>query len=129
MRALNDFFTIFKVQTSYKPRVLHVNRGGEFLNHLSDVKLGKRGIILEVIALDTLAQNRPAERARAIIIEDTYCIIDSSGIPYTLWLYAIRTAITILNLLPALANGGKSPYECLSAFIELGGSKPYIYHL
>ena len=129
IQALNDFFTIFKVQTSYKPRVLYINKRGEFLNYLFNVKLRIKGIILEVIALDTLAQNRPAERARAIIIKDTYCIIDSSRIPYTLQLYAIRIAITILNLLPALVNRGKSPYECLSTFIELRGSKPYIYYL
>ncbi|MBE3041262.1 hypothetical protein IMZ48_01480, partial [Candidatus Bathyarchaeota archaeon] len=55
MRALNDFFTMFETQTSHKPRVLHVDGGGEFLNHLSSVELGARGIVLEVIAPDTPA--------------------------------------------------------------------------
>ncbi|MBE3041263.1 hypothetical protein IMZ48_01485 [Candidatus Bathyarchaeota archaeon] len=57
-------------------------------------------------------------------------MMDASGIPYTLWLYAIRTATTIINLLLTSSNAGsKSPYKCLSAHIELGGSKPYIHHL
>ncbi|MBE3046304.1 hypothetical protein IMZ48_27960 [Candidatus Bathyarchaeota archaeon] len=130
MRALNDFFTMFETQTSHKARVLHVDGGREFINQLTDAELLARGIVLEVTAPDTPAQNGPAERAGAIIVEATRCMMDSSGIPYRLWLYAIRTATTIINLLPTSSNdGSKSPHECLAAHIKLGGTKPYIHHL
>jgi len=57
-----------------------------------------RGIVVEVIALDTLAQNRGSEKARHYIIMRARLIaIDANLLP-DLWPKAYKTAIYLGNI-------------------------------
>ncbi|MBE3043303.1 hypothetical protein IMZ48_12175 [Candidatus Bathyarchaeota archaeon] len=129
-KALKDFFKLFETQTGLKPRVLHVDAGKEWLNYLVEAEIAAWGIELEVTAPDTPAQNGPAERAGAILVEAMRCMLLGAGLPDDLWMYALQTAVTVINLLPTASNEGQeSPHEALARYRYANDHEPYIKHL
>ena len=93
-------------------------------------ELNARGVILHVTAPDTPAQNGPAEQAGALVVEAARAMMQQAKIPHDLWLYAVKTAVMIINLLPTTGNEGHmSPHERLSQFLSSNNPKPYIKHL
>ena len=130
MRALHDFFNMWETQTGIKHRELHCDAGTEFKNKAVGAELAARGMQFLPAATDTQAQNGPAKRGHRTITEAARTMCLAVGIPPNLWLYAVRTAVTVINLLPASGNhGSKSPHEALYQFLQIPEKKPYIKHL
>ena len=130
MKALYDFFNLWERQTGYAARVLHADAGREFINFVVKSEIEARGMILEVTAPDTPAQNGPAERAGRVIIEAARTMRIAAGIPEDLWLYTLKTAVDTINLLPTSSNPDHiSPHEALAKALGMPKTAPYIKHL
>ena len=68
---------------------MHVDAGKEWINYLVGAEIAAWGIELEVTAPDTPAQNGPAERAGAVIVEAMRCMLLGAELPEDLWMYAL----------------------------------------
>lgn len=52
-------------------------------------------------------------------------MLNYAGLPYPLWMYAVHTATTLINLLPTITNEDhKSPRECLAEFLHTNDPNP-----
>ena len=88
-------------------------------NHLQD-----RGITIQVTAPYAHQQNGKAERYIQTLEDDMQTLLADSGLPFSFWGWAIRTAQYLRNWLPtSVLPAGITPYECYR------GMKPDLSHL
>ena len=90
-----------------------------------------RGIVVEVIAPDTLAQNRGSEKVGHYITMRARTIAIDANLLYDLQLEAYKTAIYLSNITPRESFRQKTPYEVVTrkklrlAHLYLFGCKAY----
>jgi hypothetical protein len=82
-----------------------------------------RGIIVEVIAPDMLAQNRGSEKAGHYITMRARTMAIDANLPHDLWLKAYKTAIYLGNITPRESLRWKTPYKVITR------KKPKLAHL
>ena len=72
--------------------------------------------------LGTLQQNGLAERCNKTLIDMVRSMINNSSLPKSLWMYALKTAMYLLNRLP-------SKVVSINSFELWTGTKPSLRHL
>ena len=84
-----------------KLKVIRSYRGGEYL--LGDFKdyLIQNGIVSQLTAPRTPQQNGVVKRKNRSLLEMTRPMISYSTLPISIWGYALKTAMHILNLVPS----------------------------
>ena len=82
-----------------------------------------KSIVVEVIAPDTLAQNRRSEKARHYIIIQARLIAINANLLYNLQLKAYKTTIYFSNITLRESLRQKTPYKVVTS------KKPKLAHL
>ena len=82
-----------------------------------------KGIVVEVTALDTLAQNGSSEKARHYIIMQAYLMAINANLLDDLWPKAYKTAIYLGNITPKKSLRWKTLYK------DITSKKPMLAYL
>src|SRR6202044_3154905 len=116
--AKSDTFTTYKeyeawcrTQLDAKIKVLHSDRGGEYLDKEFILHLKKQGTDQKLTVHDTASQNGVAERRNRTIVERIQALLHASGLPRFLWGEAARHVVWLMNQTSTKAVKGKTPYE------------------
>ena len=84
--------------------------------------LESKGICAQYTMPGTPQQNGVAKRKNRTLMDMVRSMMNNSSVPVLLWMYALRTAIYLLNRIPSKAVP-KTPYELWT------GRKPSLRHL
>jgi len=109
------------VNTQYeaKIKILHTDRGGEFLGHEFTNHLSAAGTIRNLTVHDTTKHNGIAERLNRTLLEKVRAMLHASGLPRNLWGEAVKHAVYLKNRTSTRAlPENKTPYEMIH------GAKP-----
>jgi hypothetical protein len=116
--------TIDFVEAQYKTKVRFLRVDGETaLDKSFRQRMLHRGIVVEVIAPDTPAQNGGSEKAGHYITMRARTMAIDANLPHDLWPEAYKTAIYLGNITPRESLRWKTPYEVIT------GKKPRLAHL
>ena len=118
LRTKSDAFETYKeyeawcrTQLDAKVKVLHSDRGGEYLDKEFISYLKKQGTDQKLIVHDTASQNGVAERQNRTIVERIQALLHASGLPKFLWGEAARHVIWLMNRTSTRAVEGMTPFE------------------
>ncbi|XP_075080360.1 uncharacterized protein LOC107807206 [Nicotiana tabacum] len=129
--ALKVFVTEVERQLDKKVKIIRSDRGGEYYGKYNESGqcpgpfakfLEERGICAQYTVSGTPQQNGVAERRNRTLIDMVRRLISNSSLPKSLWTYALKTAIYLLNRVPSKAVP-KTPFELWT------GRKPSLKHL
>ena len=107
-------------------RILRSDNGGEYLSDAFKAYLKTEGIKHETSIPYTPQQNGKAERGNRTIEEKITCLLhdtDNLQDRGRYWAESMATATFLINRLPSVATGGRTPYEAYR------GSKPSVHFL
>ncbi|MBW0563824.1 hypothetical protein O181_103539, partial [Austropuccinia psidii MF-1] len=93
-----------------KLKKLISERGGEFLNKISQLLAKEHGFIHRLSPPETPQHNGFAERSNQTILEKAKCLLGSCNLPAEYWADAINTAIFLSNLTPTRSRKNKLPH-------------------
>ena len=120
LRAKSDVFDAYQkyaawceTQLGTRIKVLHSDRGGEYLASKFIDFLEKRGTRQKLTVHDTPQQNGVAERRNRTILEGIRAILNESSLPKNMWGEAARHIIWLMNRTQTKAVDGKTPYEAV----------------
>ena len=112
INALEVFITKVERQLDRKVKIIRSYRGGEYYGKYDENGqhpgpfskfLKKQGIRVHYTMPGTLQQNGVAKRRNCTLMDMVRSIISNSFIPLSLWMYALRTSIYLLNRVPSKA--------------------------
>ncbi|CAA7265260.1 unnamed protein product [Cyclocybe aegerita] len=126
----DEAFTAYKgyeawcgTQLNAHVKVLHSDRGGEYLGKEFTLHLKSKGTEQKLNVHDTPQHNGVAEQRNRTIAERIRALLHSSGLPKSLWGKAARHVIWLMNRTLTKAISGMTPYK--AAF----GRKPNLRHV
>ncbi len=119
--AKSDAFGAYKIQEAeietqhgVKIKILHSDRGGEYLSDAFTQHLKKRGTKQKLTVHDTPQHNGLAECRNRTILERVRAVLHASGLPRFLWAEAARHIVWLMNRTGTKAlNGNITPFEAL----------------
>ena len=120
---LDTFIKMAERQTGLKLQRLRSDRGGEYCSDAMKEYCKARGIIHELTAPYSPAQNGVAERRQRTLVESARCMLHAAKLPPSFWSEALLTAAYVGNLSPTSALHGATPYE------QWFNAKPDVSHL
>ena len=130
LRNKNDAFQSYKdyeawcdTHLSARIKVLHSDRGGEYLGKYFDEYLKTKGTMQKLTVHDTPQHNGVAERRNRTIVERIRALLHSSGLPKTFWGEAARHVVWLMNRTSTKAVEGMTPFEAVF------GKKPDLRHV
>ena len=94
-------------------KVLHSNRGGEFLSGEFDGYLQSQGTVRKLTTHHTPELNGISERLNRMLMDRIRRLTHDSGLPKSLWGEALRHTTWLKNQTATRALDGKMPYEAL----------------
>lgn len=113
-------------QHGVRMKVLHSDRGGEFISQDFADHLARQGIEQRLTVHDTPEHNGAAERVHLTILNMVRALLISSGLPRFLWGEALQHAVWIYNRTPRAAIGFRTPYEArFKTTADLSELKPF----
>jgi hypothetical protein len=115
---LKDYEAWCTTQLDKKVKILHSDRGGEYLGKEFILHLNSRGTKKKLTVNDTPQHNGVVERRNRTIVERVRAVLHASGLPKSLWGEAARHVVWLMNRTSTKAVTGQTPYE--AAF----GKKP-----
>lgn len=116
--AYLEFEQWCETQLGARIKVLHIDRGGEYMSDKFIAHLKARGTVQKLTVHDTPQHNGVAERRNRTILERVRALLHASGLPRFLWGEAARHVVWLLNRTSTKAVDDMTPLE--SAF----GTKP-----
>ena len=131
LRKRNDAFQFYttteaRIELNSTNRVLTVRMDGapELSEGLMGAHIRGRGITIQVTAPYAHQQNGKAERYVRTLEDDMQTLLADSGLPFSFWGWAVRTAQYVRNRLPtSVLPSGITPFE------RYHGRKPDLSHL
>jgi Reverse transcriptase (RNA-dependent DNA polymerase)/gag-polypeptide of LTR copia-type/Integrase core domain/GAG-pre-integrase domain/Zinc knuckle len=118
LAAYKDFEAECLTQHKARIKVLHSDRGGEYMGKEFVLHLKKNGTKQKLTIHDTPQHNGVAERLNRTILEKVRAMLHASGQPKFLWGEAARHAVWLKNRTSTKALDGMTPFEALT------GDKP-----
>ncbi|EKM57314.1 uncharacterized protein PHACADRAFT_194873 [Phanerochaete carnosa HHB-10118-sp] len=113
--AALDHFKKYKAcvekQTRKKLKAVRCDNAKEFVDGKFKAYLDEQGIILEMTAPYSPAQNGIAEHLNRTLVEYARAMLIAKNLPKFLWEDAVAYACFLKNQSPTRALGGKTPYE------------------
>ena len=100
-----------ETQTGNRIKVVHSDRGGEFLSKQFIAHQDSRGTTRELTVHDSPPKNGTAERGMRMRTERACTLLLASGLPHFLWEEAMQHTTWLQNRTPTRALDGKTPYE------------------
>jgi len=131
VNALEIYINEVERQLDRKVKVVRSDRRGKYYGrydqsgqHLGpfDRFLEKRGICVQYTMLGTPQQNDVSERRNQTLMDMVRSMLSNSSLPVSLWMYALKTTMYLLNRVPSKAVQ-KTPFELWT------GRKPSLRHL
>jgi len=120
LRAKSDTFDAYQkyeawcnTQLDARVKILHSDRGGEYMDNKFIEHLKKRGTEQKLTVHDTPAHNGVAERRNRTILERIRALLHASGLPKNLWGEAARHVVWLMNRTSTKAVEGKMPFEAV----------------
>jgi len=92
-------------------KVLHTDRGGEFLSKQFNLFCDKEGIQRELTVPYTPQQNGVAEQKNRTVVEMARSMLQARRLSNQFWAEVVSAAVYLLNLSPTRAVMNKTPYE------------------
>ena len=109
--AYKDFEAWCDTQMGKPVKVLHSDRGGEFMGKEFVLYLKSKGMEQKLTVHDTPQENGVAECQNCTIVECIRALLHASGLPRTLWGKAARHVVWLMNRTSTKAVDGKTPFE------------------
>ena len=118
-------------QLDRKVKIVRSDRGGEYYGKYDESRhcpgpfakfLESRGICAQYTMSGMPQQNDVTERRNRTLMEMVRSMISKSSLPKSLWMYALKTAVYLLNRVPS-KSVPKTPFELWT------GRKPSLRHL
>lgn len=109
--AYKDFEAWCKTQRDAHVKILHSDRGGEYLGKEFTQHLKSAGTKQKLTVHDTPQHNGVAERLNRTLLERVRAALHDSGLPRFLWGEAVRHAVWLKNRTPTKALDGATPIE------------------
>ena len=107
-------------------KVLHSDRGGEYLSEVFDQHLKSAGTARRLTVHNTPQLNGVAERLNRTLVERIRAFTHSSGLPKFLWGEALRHATWLKNRTATRALDGRTLYQALFGRIpDLSALQPW----
>ena len=100
-----------QTQHGIKVKVLHSDRGGEFLSNDFTTHLERQGTLRQLTVHDTPEHNGVAERTHRTVFNAVRACMLAAGLPKWLWGEAHQYAVYVFNRTPHSSIGFKTPYE------------------
>ena len=131
VNSLEVFIKEVERQLDRKVKIVRSDRGGEYYGkHGESGKnlgpfakfLKRHDICAQYTMPGTSQQNGVAERRNRTLMDIVRSMISNSSLPKSLWTYALKTAVYLLNKIPSKAVP-KTPFELWT------GRKPSLRHL
>ena len=131
VNALEVFINEVERQLDRKVKIVRSDRGGEYYGKYDETGqnpgpfakfLESHGICAQYTMPGTPQQNGVAERRNRTLMDMVRSMLSNSSLPLSLWMYALRTAMYLLNRVPSKAVP-KTPFELWT------GRKPSLRHL
>ena len=131
MEALVVYFTEVERQLKRKMKIIRSDRGSEYYGKYDESGqcpgpfaklLEKHGICAQYTMLGTPQQNGVIERCNCTLMDMVRSMLSNSTLPLSLRMYALKTAVYLLNWVPSKAVP-KAPFELWI------GKKPSLRHL
>ena len=116
--AYQDFEAWCHTQHNAVVKVLHSDRGGEYLGKEFVMYLKAAGTKQKLTVHDTLQHNSIAEHLNRTLLDKVRAMLHESGLPHILWGEAVRHAIWLKNCTPMKALDGGTPLKAAT------GQKP-----
>ena len=104
-------------------KVLHSDRGGEFLSNEFKIFCAENGIQRQLTTPYTLEQNVVAERKNRTVVEMARSLLKEKDLPNYLWVEAVAATVHLLNISPTRAVQDITPFEAWK------GMKPTVSYL
>lgn len=121
---LDTFVRLAERQTGRKLQKIRSDRGGEYCSEAMKKYCQARGIVHELTAPYSPAQNGVAERKQRTLVESARCMLHAAKLPLSFWGEALKTATHLGNLHPTSAlNKDNTPYKMWE------GKNPDLSHL
>lgn len=121
--AFIHFSGIAETQTGRKIKIVRSDNGKEFVNSKFKQHFAEKGIVHQTTVGYSPQQNGVSERANRTLVEMARCLLESSGLPQSLWGEAINTATYLRNRAPTKVLDDVTPYE------RWHGRQPSVSHL
>jgi transposase InsO family protein len=116
--AYKTFEAWTNTQLNTKIKVLHSDRGGEYMSEEFTKYLAEHGTEQKLTVHDTPEENGVAEVLNRVVTERMRAILHASGLPKFLWGEAVRHVIWLKNRTSTVAVASKTPHEVVT------GKKP-----
>jgi hypothetical protein len=131
LRKKSDTFAAYKLFEAWSKlhlkasiKVLHSDRGGEYLSGPFINHLRTAGTEQKLTVHDTPEENGVSERLNGVVLQRVRAVLHASGLPKSLWGEAVRHVIWLKNRTSTKAvPSGKTPYELVT------GKKPNLSQL
>ena len=113
------YITKVERQLKRKLKIIRLDRGGEYYGKYDELGqclgplaklLEKHDICAQYTMLGTPQQNGVVERRNRILMDMVRSMLSNSTLPLSLWMYALKTAIYLLNRVPS-KTVPKTPFE------------------
>ena len=124
------------MENQYKGKVRFIRLDGETsLGNEFEALVIEKGIKLECIAPDTLAQNGGSKRSRRVLTTKARTMRIEANLPANLWLETFKAVGYVSNRTPVRKLGWKTPFEATTkekprfAHMNVYGYRAYpLYH-
>ena len=129
--AYQQFEAWLDCQLVAKIKMLHSDRGGEYLGNEFILYLQRQGMAQHLTMHDTPQHNGIAEQLNRTILERIRALLHASGQPKFLWEEAMHHVIWLKNRTPTKVLGGLTPYKVVFGWkpdlskVREWGSKVY----
>jgi len=129
--ALKVYVNEVERQLDRKVKIIRSDRGGEYYGKYNESGqcpgpfakfLEEHGICAQYTMPGTPQQNGVAERRNRTLMDMVRSMMSNSSLPKSLWMYALKTVVYLLNRIPSKAVP-KTPFELWT------GRKPSLRHL
>jgi hypothetical protein len=102
------------IETQYNGKIQYIWLNGETsLGNAFEAFVIKKGIKVERIALDTLAQNGGSKRSRRVLITKAWTMRIEANLPTNMWLEIVKAVGYLSNWTPIRKIGWKTPFEAI----------------
>ena len=128
--AYKDFESWCRTQHDARVKILHSDRGGEYLGKEFTLHLKSAGTEHKLTVHDTPQHNGVAERLNRTLLEKVRAMLHDSRLPRSLWGEAVRHAVWLKNRTPTKVLDGATPLEAATGKVpDLSRVRPWGSHV
>ncbi|KAI0499673.1 hypothetical protein KFK09_017881 [Dendrobium nobile] len=113
IHKFKQFHMLVKTQFNQNIKILRTDGGDEYTSTEFTQYLNSHGILHQLTCSYTPQQNDVEERKHRHLIETTRTLLTTTNINHSFWIYALTTAIHLINRTPSRTLNMKTPQYIL----------------